>query len=111
MRISVCHCLDCKKRSGSSFSAQVRFAGEDVVLSGDFREWSHVGDSGFRTTFRFCPDCGSTLTYSSTSMPGVVAIALGGFDDPFAFTPLVSVWEERKHDWVDITGDAIEHMH
>jgi hypothetical protein len=34
---------------------------------------------------------------------------LGAFDDPYFASPKFSVWEERKHDWVAISGD-VEHL-
>ena len=40
---------------------------------------------------------------------GLVAIPLGAFDDPYFLQPRFSVWEKRKHDWVDIVGDEVEH--
>ena len=55
VRVSVCHCLDCQKRSGSAFAAQARWPETHVEMTGTFSEWSHVGDSGDRSTFRFCP--------------------------------------------------------
>ena len=33
-----------------------------------------------------------------------VAIPLGAFDNPFFVAPAFSVWDERKHDWVEIIG-------
>jgi hypothetical protein len=41
----------------------------------------------------------------------LVAIPLGAFDDPFFLTPGFSVWEERRHDWVEIIGDGVERTH
>src|SRR5580698_3547565 len=63
IRVSVCHCLDCQKRSGSAFAAQARWPDEQVEITGQTRTWLSAGDSGNRTTFRFCPDCGSTIAY------------------------------------------------
>jgi len=111
VRVSVCHCLNCKKRSGSSFAAQVRFPADQVTFEG--RSNSHVirGDSGNPARFHFCPDCGSDVYYViEGKFDGLVAIPLGAFDDPFAFpAPEYSVWEGRKHDWVAIVGEGIEH--
>jgi hypothetical protein len=28
------------------------------------------------------------------------------FDDPYLASPRFSVWEERKHDWIEIIGQA-----
>jgi len=42
-------------------------------------------------------------------MPGVIAIAIGAFADPDFPPPEYSVYEERKHKWVTIVGDDVEH--
>jgi hypothetical protein len=110
VRVSVCHCLDCQKRSGSAFAAQARWPETHVEMTGTFSEWSHVGDSGDRSTFRFCPQCGSTVAYINEGMPGVVAIAVGAFADPNFPSPRFSVYEERKHSWVAVMGDDVEHQ-
>ena len=109
VRISVCHCLECKARSGSAFAAQVRFPREQVTLSGSPGEFVFTGSSGNPASFYFCQTCGTTLWYVNAAFSDTIAVALGNFEDPRAFTPRVSVWESRKLDWVEITGDGIEH--
>jgi hypothetical protein len=109
VRISVCHCLDCQKRSGSAFAVQARWPDEQVALKGDYREWVQTADSGSRITSRFCPTCGSTVAYDIDTWPGVTAVSVGAFADPQFPAPRFSVWEIRKHVWVDILGDAVEH--
>jgi hypothetical protein len=42
-------------------------------------------------------------------LANAVAIPLGAFDDPYFLSPRFSVWENRKHDWVEILGDDVEH--
>ena len=108
-RISVCHCLDCKKRSGSAFAAQARWNDADVEMRGAFREWSRLSDSGKRGTFRFCGTCGATVAYAIEAMPGVTAIPIGAFAEPDFPPPEYSVYEGRKHDWLAIVGEDIEH--
>ena len=105
-RISVCHCLDCQKRSGSAFSAQVRFRNDDVTITGPSQSWRTTGDSGLWGEFSFCPTCGAQVFYRIEYFPDMVAIPLGAFDDPHAFVPEFSVWNSRKHPWVEITGIA-----
>lgn len=109
VRVSVCHCLDCQKRSGSAFAFQARWPEDRVEFSGDFKSWSTVSEAGNRATFRFCPDCGSTIAYESEGLPGLVAVAVGAFADPHFPKPHYSVYENRKHGWVAVTGDGIEH--
>jgi hypothetical protein len=110
VRISVCHCLDCQRRSGSAFAAQARFPDADVTITGETRIWSRTGDAGGRIDDRFCPACGSSVAYAIDSMPGVTAIPLGAFDDPHGVpAPTVSVYEERKHPWLAILGEGVAH--
>jgi hypothetical protein len=108
VRVSVCHCLNCKKRSGSAFSVQARWPAEQVKIEGRQKSFTIIGDSGGRGTFSFCPDCGSDVYYEIDAMPGVVAIPAGAFDDPFFVQPKFSVYEERKHDWVEVLGEDVE---
>ena len=110
VRVSVCHCLDCQKRSGSAFAAQVRFPAEQVTIAGPSKSWTHTADSGNVVTFHFCPDCGSTVHYAiDGKFDGLIAIPVGAFADPHFPAPTFSVWEERKHDWIAILGDNVEH--
>lgn len=108
VRISVCHCLNCQKRSGSAFAAQVRFPVANVTITGKSNTFTATGDNG-AAHFHFCPDCGATVFYENDSLPGVIAIPLGAFDNSRVFTPTISVFENRKHDWLVISGEDVEH--
>ena len=106
VRVSVCHCLDCKKRSGSSFAVQARWPVDRIRIEGDSKSWSKLADSGNRVTFHFCADCGSDVHYEiDGKFANLVAIPLGAFDDPYFVSPSFSVWEKRKNDWVAVLGD------
>ena len=112
LRMSVCHCLNCQKRSGSAFAAQARWPAGQVTIEGESKSFELVADSGNKATFYFCPACGSDVHYDNNGkFDGMVAIPLGAFDDPYFLTPRFSVWEKRKHDWVEISGEEVEHSH
>nr|WP_228275047.1 GFA family protein [Sphingosinithalassobacter tenebrarum] len=106
VRVSVCHCSNCKRRSGSAFAVQARFPDDAVEIIGETRGWEEVGESGSLFRHRFCPQCGVAVAYTLDSMPGVTAIPLGLFDDPHFGRLEYSVFEERKLAWVAITGDV-----
>lgn len=110
VRISVCHCFECQRRSGSAFSAQARWHDTQVSISGDSNFWTTVGDSGRSATFRFCPTCGATIAYVIEALPGLTAIPIGTFADPDFPAPAFSVYEERKHKWIAIIGNEVEHF-
>jgi hypothetical protein len=109
VRVSVCHCLDCQKRTGSAFAAQARWPDAQVETTGRFSTWIRTADSGLRATYRFCPECGSTVAYSNEGWPGVTAVPLGAFADPAFPSPKFSVYEHRKHGWTIVLGDEVEH--
>jgi hypothetical protein len=109
VRVSVCHCLNCKKRSGSAFAVQARWPKEQVRIEGRSMTFAKVADSGNRGTFHFCPDCGSDVYYEiDGKFDGQLASPLGAFEDPYFAAPKFSVWEKRKCDWVAISGE-VEH--
>ena len=88
VRVSVCHCLDCKKRRAAP--SRCRRAGRPIKsrIEGHSKSFVKVADSGNRATFHFCPDCGSTCIMRSTaSSTRLVAIPLGAFDDPLLRQP------------------------
>ena len=110
VRVSVCHCLNCKKRSGSAFAVQARWPSAQVKTEGQSRTFVMVADSGNSATFHFCSDCGSDVYYvNNGKFDDLIAIPVGAFQDPWFATPAYSVWEERKHAWVEISGEGVTH--
>ena len=77
VRVSVCHCLACQRRSGSAFAAQARFPSAQVTVSGETHAYVRTADSGRTITYRFCPTCGSTVAYDNEMWPGLTAVPLG----------------------------------
>jgi len=109
LRVSICHCLACQKRSGSAFAAQARWPSERVRLRGEAKEWTRIGDEGGRITFHFCETCAATISYEIDGMPGITAVPIGVLGDTSLPTPVYSVYEARMHPWVRLP-DGIEHM-
>jgi hypothetical protein len=109
VRVSVCHCLDCQRRSGSAFAAQARFPIGRTIVTGAPRQWRRIGDSGSAAIHHFCDTCGATLFYVLERQPDLVAVTIGAFADPHFPPPAFSVYENRAHPWVTITGNGIAH--
>lgn len=109
VRVSICHCLACQRRTGSPFAQQARFLRENVSVSGVSTEHVLVGDEGGRATFHFCPTCGATVYYESDGLESFLTIPVGAFADPDFPPPRVSVYESRMHGWVVPPSDA-EHI-
>ena len=106
VRISICHCLACQRRTGSVFGQQARFRREDVKVAGTSTVFARAGDEGPGAKFHFCPRCGATVWYELLGLEDFVAIPVGAFADPSFPPPTVSVYEERMHGWVVPPADA-----
>ena len=105
-RISMCHCLECQRRTGAVISNQARFRREQVTFAGKATAWMRTAESGNALTFHFCPTCGSTVYWEGEGFPGYVAVAIGNFADPNFPAPTIAVWEESRHPWVFLPPDT-----
>ncbi|WP_434419142.1 GFA family protein [Nannocystis pusilla] len=100
--VGVCHCLACQRRTGSVFATLAAFAAPYEV-SGAATEYVRVGDQGGRFTFRFCPVCGTTLFHTEEGHEqSLVLVAVGAFADPSFPAPEDSVYDCRRHSWVQL---------
>ena len=82
VRVSICHCLACQRRTGSVFGAQARFDKKSVQIQGRSTQYVRIGDEGGTYTFSFCPTCGATVHYEVEGREDSIAIPVGAFADP-----------------------------
>ncbi|MBB4004165.1 GFA family protein [Aurantimonas endophytica] len=87
-RVGLCHCLDCRKLSGSVFQAVAIFPEVAVTISGETREFA--GRS-------FCPRCGAWVFGRSEDE---VEVSLGALDEPSQLTPTYELWTIRREAWL-----------
>lgn len=107
LRVGICHCLACQQRTGSVFGAQARFPETGVKVSGKFREYvRHSDEAGDERRFRFCPECGATVFYTTIREPGLIAVPVGVFCDPDFPPPTTSTYDERRHAWVELPDEV-----
>lgn len=109
VRISICHCLDCQRRTGSAFGVQARFAAEAVRIEGNYAEYERPSDAGEGRTFCFCPECGATVFFWVTGASELIGVPVGAFADPGFPAPTVSVWGVREHHWLDLPPGIEQH--
>ena len=110
VRISMCHCLACQKRTGSIFGVQARFPRGCVKIEGLHNAFERIADSGNRVTTHFCPGCGSTIFWELQVAPDLIAVAIGAFADPSFPDPKHSVFENMRHRWA-LHPDALPMEH
>jgi hypothetical protein len=98
MHVGRCHCADCRKESGSTYTIYGQWPPEAFESSGEFS--TYEGRS-------FCPLCGSSLF---TLYPEGAEIRLGSLDAaPFELRPEAEVWIKRREPWMHEVEGASQH--
>lgn len=100
--VTLCHCTDCQKRSGSPFGVIAYFSKDSITIAGNAREFERDTYSGNRLTSGFCPSCGSTIYVLLSKNPDMIGIPVGAFSDPGFPAPHIAVWEQNRHDWIEL---------
>jgi hypothetical protein len=88
LSVSICHCINCQRNSGSAFSVNCVFPKEALTMNGLPSVYEDKGDTGKIVRRLFCGICGTPLESQSIfSSPGYAVLKAGTFDDPSAFIP------------------------
>jgi hypothetical protein len=85
-QVSLCHCLACQRRTGSTYGIAAFYPRENVRMAGDATEYTR--------------QCGSTVYWEPRRKPEMVAVAVGAFADPAFPAPSQAVYAEHRHSWV-----------
>jgi hypothetical protein len=93
-----CHCSDCRKRSGSTYTIYGHWPLSAFESTGEYATYDH--DS-------FCPHCGSRLFLLGEEE---VELQLGSLDDaPFELRPQAELWIKRREPWLPAVDGASQH--
>ena len=110
LKVSLCHCLDCQRRTGSLFGVAAFFLRDAVsIVDGEPRSYSRPSASGDNVVFRFCGNCGTSLWWEPARMPLLIGVAVGAFADPAFPMPGQAVWAQDRHDWLPFPDDLPTH--
>jgi hypothetical protein len=104
VRLSLCHCLECKRRTGAAFGWNATFSAGQVTIDGDYHSFTRGSDEGYWARHHFCPQCGVCVFYEIERRPGMISIPAGTFADPDFPPPRVEVYAERRCPWLSDLG-------
>lgn len=109
--VSICHCLACKRRTGSAFGMQAAFTPEQVTIVGRYSTYTRISDEADEKPhdFHFCPDCGSNVFYTEPDEPDLVVVSVGSFADPAFPPPTESGYDSRRHPWLAVPSTIERH--
>lgn len=97
----ICHCANCKRRTGGAFGWSCYFRSEGVTaVTGRFETY-RIGSHNPQTR-HFCAACGTTLYWTTDFMPGHHGVAGGCFRADQIGPPSVTVSNENRCAWVGL---------
>lgn len=101
-----CHCIDCRKSSGSGHCTHLIVPTDSFHCEGHLHWYDRPADSGHIVSRGFCPNCGCAIASKNSAMPDVVAIRASSLDDPEVARPQMVVYASRAPSW-DVTDAAL----
>jgi len=98
----VCHCTNCQKQSGSSFSIALLVNTADFTMTGTLRRYVDQTDRGTPIYREFCEICGSPVVSRSPERDDRIAVKAGTLDDPSVLKPQIQVWCDSAQPWLSL---------
>lgn len=109
LRVTVCHCKWCQRRTGTAFGTEVVYESGQVEIAGaEIARYRHVSDeSGRWLDLEFCRRCGTNLGFTLEAAPGLRTLPAGTFDEPDWIRPerltFRHVFLRSRRGWSDLS--------
>lgn len=95
LRVGICHCMDCRKESGSAFTFYAVWPAEHFEHSGDTAEFKGQ---------HFCPHCGARL-FSLDEQEAEIKLGILS-QAPTPLLPSYELWVKRREPWLQAVPGA-----
>ncbi|KAJ4295627.1 hypothetical protein N0V90_007640 [Kalmusia sp. IMI 367209] len=107
---ALCHCKDCRKITGSTYSTNAIFPdGQFKLAQGTPKQHVKTADTGNTITSFFCGDCGSTMWRETATFKGAKIVKVGTIDDANALAdakPAIELFAPQRVPWVQAVSGA-----
>lgn len=102
-----CHCRECRRNTGAAVATFAIFRPSDSF------EWTQGETAVFESSpgvrRRFCPACGTPLSYEADKCPDEIHLLISTFDAPEAFRPEFHVFMKDRIPWFDTDDELPRH--
>ena len=102
LAVVVCHCKNCQKQSGSTFSINIIGQSEQIEIQGNLSTYADTNDSGDPVNRNFCENCGSPIFSEILSQGNLIALKVGTLDDTSDIEPQTQFWCISKQNWLSL---------
>lgn len=99
--ISICHCTDCQRLTGSPYRVTASVPREAVRLtSNEPKLYTKTAENGRKRLQYFCPECGSPLFTTGTDEDADTwGIRWGSINQRASLKPKSQIWCDSALDW------------
>lgn len=104
--VVLCHCVECRRWSGTGSGAFASAHDVDLVVSGDALKWIDSPDSSRQARRGFCVECGTSLFWKAPELDRT-GIAAGTLDEPTDLRLAAHIYTHQLADWDALTEDGV----
>lgn len=102
-----CHCTDCQRQSGTSFSLSMVVRNEALELvRGRPEEYAVTLTDGRVKQGRYCGRCATRL-FTPSRVAGLSVLEPGTLDDTSWLRPAGHIWARSAQPWVVLSEDSL----
>ncbi len=103
--VVLCHCVECRRWSGT-YGAFAAAANDDLVVYGDALRWIESPASNRHARRAFCSECGSSLFWQAADAERT-GIAAGTLDPPTGLQRAAHIYTHDAPDWDALPEDGL----
>ena len=104
--VILCHCVECRRWSGTGAGAFASAHDDDLVVSGDTVRWVESPASNRHARRAFCSNCGSSLFWKAADAERT-GIAAGTLDEPSGLGRAAHIYVSDAADWDELPADGL----
>jgi len=105
----LCHCLDCRRATGSAFAANVFFSPSALKFTGsEPKSYATTGLSGQPLHHLFCSNCGSPIGTRAAAFPIMRGVRASSLDDPTGLKPMANLWNGSALPWDRLDPELLQ---
>lgn len=105
--VAHCHCADCRRAIAAALATYAGFNKESVRFVAG-QPASYQSSPG--VTRRFCPNCGTPISFEGERWPEEIHLFVCSFDDPAAFEPKAHVYVAEQLPWLHLSDGLPRHQ-
>lgn len=91
--VVACHCVSCRRFSGTPVTVYADYNRERIQFTGEEATECETSPGSYRG---FCGRCGSSIYFRGENLPDMIHLLTGVFDKPENFVPAMQEHDETR---------------